>query len=404
MKKLMILGASILQLPAIQKAKQMGVQVVAVDINPKAVGFQEEGVICETISTIDIDNILHAAKKHKIDGIMTLASDMPMKAVAAVANEMGLVGISETTALNTTNKVRMRRCLKKHNVPIPQFYQIKTKTEFNKIIEIFYNKRKKCIVKPSDNSGSRGVVLLEHLENPTLVEKVFDYSMQYSRNKEIVVEEYMEGPEVSVETININGTCNIIQITDKLTTGAPYFVEMGHSQPSVLSEKDQEKIAKTVCAAVNAVGIENGPSHTEVIVTNEGPKIVELGARLGGDNITTHLVPLSTGVDMVECCIHIALGEDADITKKLYKASAIRYLKTGLGTITDISGIERAEKIKGVQQICIVHGVGDKSSEIKNSINRIGFVISQANTPQKAIEICTNAIQNINIKVEKQND
>ena len=209
----------------------------------------------------------------------------------------------------------------------------------------------------------------------------------------------MEGPEVSVETLSVDGVCNVMQITDKLTTGAPYFVEMGHNEPSMLNEKIKEKIAEVASAAVNAVGIKNGPSHTEIKVTKSGPKIVEIGARLGGDNITTHLVPLSTGIDMVKCCIQISLGENPDLEVKIKKGSAIRYFKAKTGEIENIIGIEEAEKIDGVQQISFVYDIGDKIKEIQNSTDRVGFVIAQASTPEQAIKICENVLEKIKIKV-----
>ena len=137
MKKIMILGASILQLPAIRKAKEMGLQVITVDMDENAIGFKEEGIICEVISTIDSEKILEAAKKHNIDGIMTLASDMPMRSVAIVAKEMGLVGITEQTALNATNKAEMRQCLKESGVPIPQFFRVSSKEEYEEAIDYF---------------------------------------------------------------------------------------------------------------------------------------------------------------------------------------------------------------------------------------------------------------------------
>ena len=121
MKKLMILGASILQLPAIEQAKKMGVQVIAVDMNPEAIGFKVDGITKEVISTIDIPAILEAARRHKIDGIMTLATDMPMQAVAVVAKELNLVGISSDTAIKATNKAAMREALKEAGVPVPLF-------------------------------------------------------------------------------------------------------------------------------------------------------------------------------------------------------------------------------------------------------------------------------------------
>lgn len=399
MKKLMILGASILQLPAIKKAKEMGLQVIAVDMNPEAIGFLIPGVIKEIISTIDTPAILEAAKRHQIDGVMTLASDMPTRSVAVVARELGLIGITEETSLKATNKAAMRTALEEGKVPIPTFYKVTNKEEYLEAVNQIYASGAKCIIKPVDNSGSRGIVLLRKFDRKT-VEEAYDYSRQSSRSGDLMVEEFMEGPEVSVETISVDGICNVIQITDKLTTGAPYFVEMGHNEPSILPEKIKKQIAAVAVEANRAIGIKNGPSHTEIKVTTSGPKVVELGARLGGDNITTHLVPLSTGIDMVECCIKIALGEKPDMDVKFQKGAAIRYFKADRGKIVGISGIEEAEKIHGVKQISVVHGVGETLNGIKSSVERAGFVIAQAENPEDAIKICEKANEIINIEVK----
>ena len=396
MKKLMILGASILQLPAIEKAKEMGLEVIAVDMNPKAIGFTVKGVVREVISTIDTPAILNAAKKHGIDGIITLASDLPMRSVAAVSHALGLVGISEDTALKATNKAYMRDALKEFGVPIPFYYRVKDKDGFVKAVDKIRNAGYKSIVKPADNSGSRGVDLLTLDAD---LDKAYEYTFNYSRSGEIVVEEYMEGSEVSVETIALDGNIHIIQITDKLTTGAPYFVEMGHSQPSQLTESIKEQIKAVAIAANKAIDIQNGPSHTEIMVTKDGPKVVELGARLGGDCITTHLVPLSTGVNMVECSIMIALGEKPDIEPKWSKGSAIRYLKTGVGIVKEINGIEDAENVEGVTQVSIVHGVGEKVGEIKSSVDRGGFVVAQAENAKKAVAIAEKGVSMIKVEV-----
>ena len=390
-KKIMILGASILQLPAIQQAKEMGLHVIAVDMNPDAIGFKESGIQCEVISTIDIPAVLKCAKENAIDGIMTLASDMPMQTVALVAEELGLVGISKETALKATNKAFMRDALQDCNVPIPLYHRVNDYQGFLEAVNDIVGRGYKCIVKPADNSGSRGVDLLKS-QTPENLQKAYDYSKTFSRTGELVVEEYMEGSEVSVETLSINGICHVIQITDKITTGVPYFVEMGHSQPSMLSEKIKEEIAEVAKAANKALDIMDGPSHTEIKVTKDGPKIVELGARLGGDNITTHLVPLSTGVNMDECCIKIALGEAPDLTVKCNKAAAIRYFKTSCGIVKNIIGIHDAELVPGVKQVSIVHGVGEELKEIKSSTDRAGFVICQADSVVEAVNECEVAI------------
>lgn len=398
-KKIMILGASILQLPAIKKAKEMGLDVIAVDMNPEAVGFNVPGIVKEVISTINIPAILEAAKRHRIDGIMTLASDMPMRSVAAVAKELGLVGISDDTALKATNKAEMRLALSNAGVPVPKFFKVSNEEEYCLAVKEFTTP---FIVKPADNSGSRGIYKISNLNNNIFIKEAYGYSRRYSRNGDVVVEEYMNGPEVSVETLTVDDVCHVIQITDKITTGDPHFVEMGHTQPTRLSEEIAAKIAEVAKAANKAIGITNGPSHTEIIVTSEGPKIVELGARLGGDCITTHLVPLSTGVDMVKCCIKIALGELPDMEQKFSKGSAIRYFDQHAGTVKSITGIAEAESMQGVQQISIVHDVGDIVTEIDSSAARIGFVIAQGDDATDAAYNCEKALRNITIDVGEE--
>lgn len=395
----MILGASVLQIPAIIQAKEMGLFVIAVDMNPNAEGFlyADKKVI---VSTTDTENVLKEAKNNKIDGIMTIASDRPMITIAKVAKELNLHGIDERTAINATNKAKMREALKKSSVPIPMYFSV---DNYEQYLESIYKIKKnncKVIVKPADNSGSRGISLIENYQEKKL-EKIYKYCKEHSNTGSLVVEEYMEGPEVSVETLSYNGTCHVIQITDKITTGAPYFVEMGHSQPSSLDKEIIEKIKKVAVDANKAIGIKNGPSHTEVKVTKDGPKIVELGARLGGDNITTHLVPYSTGVNMVEACINIALGQEVDIRKKFQKASAIRFKKCDTGEIINITGVEEAKKMNGIKNVNIVHGVGEQSREIKNSNDRVAYVISQDESALKAINSCENALKKIIIEVEK---
>lgn len=395
-KRIMILGASILQLPAIRKAKEMGLEVIAVDMNPDAIGFADADIKL-VISTIDIPKVVQAAKEYRVDGVMTLASDMPMRTVAAVAEELGLVGIDTDTAVKATNKAEMRKALQEHGVPTPRFFKVADHEEYLRAAEQF---TVPFIVKPADNSGSRGIYLVDDPTDKKQIEAAYVHCKPHSRGGDVVVEEYMRGPEVSVETLTVDGVCHVIQITDKLTTGAPHFVEMGHSQPTRHPRETADRIREVAIAANRAIGIQNGPSHTEIIVTAEGPKIVELGARLGGDCITTHLVPLSTGVDMVDCCICIALGEQPDITPKYQKGSAIRYFPQTAGTIRAIDGIDDAEKIDGVLQISIVHGVDESVTEITDSSSRLGFVIAQRADAPSAVAACREALDRIRVDIQ----
>lgn len=399
MKKLMILGAGVLQIPAILEAKKMGLYVIAVDMNPNAEGFSyaDKKLV---VSTTDTEKVLEEAKKNKIDGIITIASDRPMTTVAKVVKELNLIGIDEITAINATNKSKMRDVLKKNNVPIPMYFSVSNYDEYIKAINKIREKNYRCIIKPADNSGSRGIRLVNNYDSENL-RRIYDYCINNSNSGSLVVEEYMEGQEVSVETISKNGICNVIQVTDKITTGAPYFVEMGHSQPSQIEYSIVKKIKKVAIDANRAIGITDGPSHTEIKITKDGPKIVEIGARLGGDNITTHLVPYSTGVNMVEASINIAIGEEIDIKKKFDLASAIIYKKCDLGKIIEITGISEATKVAGIKDIKIIHGVGDYSAVIKNSNDRVGYAISQHDTVKQAINSCETALKKLEIKVQK---
>lgn len=393
MKKLLIIGASILQLPAIKKAKEMGFHVGVVDYNPNAVGVPlADEFFC--VSTIDIEGVVKVAEDFRPDGIMTLATDMPMRSIAAACERLGLPGISMDTAVKSTDKGEMIKCFEAHGVEHPWFFILSDPSALDTVKnEITYP----CISKPTDNSGSRGVMLIHSEEE---LRDAVAYSSENGRSGGVIVEEYMKGPEVSVEIVVTDGRPHVLQVTDKLTTGAPHFVEMGHSQPSRLAEGDLVKIRDLACRAVRAVGIGNGPAHVEIMLTADGPKMVELGARMGGDCITTHLVPLSTGVDMIEATIKIACGEKPDLAPKWEKGSAIRFLDAPHGTITAIEGADEARAIDGIREISFTKGVGDTVGEIGSSTDRVGFVIAQADTAEAAVAVCENAQAAIKITVE----
>jgi biotin carboxylase len=392
-KRIFILGASILQLPAIQKAKEMGLYVAVADINPEAVGIPMADEFFQ-VSTIDEIGVYEAAKHFEADGIITLATDMPMRSVAYACSKLGLIGISYDTAIKATDKGEMMRAFDEHGVEHPWFYILDSIDALTQIREkITYP----CISKPTDNAGSRGVILIN---NETELSAGVKYSSAHGRKGSVIIEEYMLGSEVSVEIIVYTGVPNVLAVTDKLTTGAPHFVEMGHSQPSIIAEDDIDKIRDLASRAVKAVGIDNGPAHVEIMLTEDGPKIIELGARLGGDCITSHLVPLSTGIDMVKAAIQVALGETPDISPKLSKGAAIRYIDAPYGVIERIEGVYDTKKIDGITEVVLLKNIGDSIDEITSSIDRVGFLIAQSESVKDAVQSCEEAIKGIEIIVE----
>jgi len=394
MKKLLIIGASILQLPAIKKAKELGHYVAVADFNPNAVGIPYADEFYNA-STIDIEAICKVAQEFKPDGIMTLATDMPMRSIAAATSQLGLPGISMDTAIKSTDKGEMIKAFKEHGVESPWYFIIEQESQLQEVMpQIEYP----CILKPTDNAGSRGVILVNS-ESELL--EAYQYSVSQSRGGWVILEEYMTGPEVSVEVMVVEGEPHVLQVTDKLTTGAPNFVEMGHNQPSMLPLEEVERIKDLACRAVRSVGVNCGPSHVEIKLTPTGPKMVELGARMGGDCITTHLVPLSTGIDMIKATIDVSLGLTPDIAPTLHKGSAIRFLDAPCGVISSIEGVEDAKLVNGIQEVSLTKNIGDEVTEIHSSLDRCGFVIAQSGSANEAIEACEKGMEIIQVITKK---
>lgn len=390
MSRLLIIGASFLQLPAIIRAKELGHYVAVADYNPKAIGipFADEYF---NASTIDPDAVVTAARKFKAEGVMTLATDMPMRTVAAVAEAMNLPGISMDTAIKATDKGEMIKAFIQAGVESPWYFVVNNISEFD---EIRYKFSYPCVLKPTDNAGSRGVMLVNNREE---LEEAYEFSRANGRSGAVIVEEYMTGHEVSVEIIASHGVVNILAVTDKLTTGAPHFVELGHNQPSTLNEGSIALIKDLATRAVKSIGLTDGPAHVEIMLTVDGPKMIELGARMGGDCITTHLVPYSTGIDMIKATIDIALGKEPDIRPKFHKGSAIRFLTPDAGLVIGISGIDDARRKANIKDVSISVNIGDEVKEIESSLNRSGYVIAQAEDALSAIRSCQEAKHAIQI-------
>lgn len=300
MKKLAIIGASYLQLPLVLKAREMGVETICF--------AWAEGAVCKDvcdhfypISIIDKEAILKVCQEIGIDGITTIASDTAVVTVNYVASRMRLTSNPEEYSEITTNKYLMRQCFMDNGVPSPKFTLAETENHLN--VDGFYFP---LIVKPTDRSGSRGVEKVLCLDQ--LKEAVIRAQKESFEHKAII-EEFVTGREISVESISFKGEHHILQITDKVTTGAPFFVELEHHQPSTLSDEIKERIKTIVIQALDALHILYGASHSELKITEDGDiRVIEIGARMGGDFIGSNLVQLSTGYDFLKGVINVAFG------------------------------------------------------------------------------------------------
>lgn len=319
MKKLAIIGASYLQEPLIRKAKEMGIETHVFAWQVGDVG-EKIADYFYPISIVEKEDILHKCQEIKVDGICTIASDLAAVTVCYVAEKMNLAGNSIEAGLVSTNKHEMRECFESNGVPSPRSILVE-KVDDLKDEKLEYP----LIVKPLDRSGSRGITKVNCFDElGPAVERAKDQGFE----KKALVEEFAEGKEYSVEFISWQGQHTFLALTEKFTTGAPGYVETGHIQPANIRGEQLEKVERVVCHALDSLGIQVGASHSEVKIDEDGNiKIIEIGGRMGGDFIGSHLVKLSTGVDFVEGVIKCALGEKPDVEPvDTGKVAAVRFI------------------------------------------------------------------------------
>ena len=202
----------------------------------------------------------------------------------------------------------------------------------------------------------------------------------------VMVEEFVEGPEFSVEVLTWDGVPHILAVTDKRTSGPPYCVETGHSIPTQLPDDQRRIVEDAVVKAIAAVGADWVPAHVELKLTQRGPVLMEIGSRLGGGHITTELVPRATGIDMVEGAINLALGRVPDLRPRHpAKGAAVRFLWPSPGRVRTIEGLEEAKHMPGVVSVELTLRPGDIMKEITIGPHRVGQVIAEGPTVQEAI-------------------
>lgn len=393
MKKLMVLAAGLLQLPVIKKAHEMGVYVIAVDDDPNAPGMALADKAIVPSGLINEEKLLSIARHERIDGVIHPCSEVAMNVMGRINDELHLHGISRETAVRATNKHLMREAFDKYGAPSPKSYCTDDVQEGYKL---FLSIGGKAILKPSRNSGSRGIAEIEQGLSFEAFAPLFERSKEESRDKSVMIEQFVEGPEFSVEIIVSHGTVNVLQVTDKKTTEAPYFVELGHNQPSLFPAEIVEAVKDAAVRGVKALELNDCAAHAEVKVQDGNPYIMEIGARLGGDFISTELTHLSTGIDMVAAAINVALGEEPNLNPIAKpQGVAIRYFTPKTGVVKAIEG-EELLKRPDVYDAEIYVKPGDEVREVKSSLDRSGHVIVTAQTPKDAIaeaEILISAVK-----------
>ena len=394
MKKLLIFGGSEFQIPLLEAAKKRDIQTCVLDINPQAPARSLADVFYEC-SVKDYRKALEIAMQFKPDGITAGMIDIAVLSVARICGELGLPGLDIETAIKATDKYAMIRAFSSKSVPCPEYKLLNKSDDLNNVDVPWLP----FIVKPIDMQGSRGINLVKDSKQKA---SLILNSISASDCGSVILEEYMVGPEVSVEIVVVNYQPSVLQITEKITSGAPHFVELGHIQPAVFPNETKKQIIKVADLAVRSIGIKNSIVHAELIITKNGPKMVELGARMGGDSIQQQLIKLSTGIDLPNFAIDLALGLPLKVpVPTINKYSMIRFISSTPGKIEDVVINESVSHIPGLIAYKLFCKCGDVYEERYDNSGRFGYVISQADSYNDVVNYCNKAIESIQIKTIK---
>lgn len=367
-KKVLIFGVGELQRSIIDRAKKMGLYTVGID--PCADATCKDCVdVFEVVPGQDYEVHCAVIEKYGIDAIVTAATDKPLVMMARIAEKYGFPFYSVETAKWSTDKFQMKERFELGGVPHAQGRLISKVEEAEGLVF-------PVIVKPRDNSGSRGVKLCRDKNE---LQISIDEALENSKLDTVLVEEFIEGPEYSIESLHHDGKSEVIQFTEKKTTEFPYNVELGHIQPANISDENKQKIREIISKIGKALNFENCPSHTELKINDRGIFVIETSPRLGGDYITSTLTPLSTGVNLEDELLKISLGEVINPSPKAVQYSGVRFFAFEEGSV--IKHVPNEEFVKGwphVVDFSFTLKEGDKVNRITSSLNRYGQLILQA--------------------------
>jgi isopentenyl diphosphate isomerase/L-lactate dehydrogenase-like FMN-dependent dehydrogenase/biotin carboxylase len=314
--------------------------------------------------------------------------------VAAVANALDLPGIKFEVAEAATNKLKMRRKFKEHNVPSPNFYEVWSLGDaYRACRDLGFP----VVFKPSDNMGARGV---RKVNDKSEIDEAFRWAKQHSPSGELVVEEYMEGPELSIDALIYDNKIIIAGVADRIIDLPPYFVELGHTLPSSLPKKVQDEACRVMALGIRALGIDLGAAKGDIKITPKGPMIGELAARLSGGFMSAYTLPQATGLNVIKAAIEIALGKKPSIRKKqLNRVSVERAITPKPGVVLSIKGVEKARKIPGVIDVFINVKEGDRIEPLRDNLGKAANVVVVGKTLQEAEQIVQKVIKTIKIEI-----
>ncbi len=364
-KAVLIFGVGPLQQSIIGRAKGMSLFTVGIDPY-EAAACRSDVDAFEVVGGQDFQGTCAVVEKYGIDAIVTAATDKPLVMMARVAEKYGFPFFSVETARWSTDKYQMKQRFIEGGILCAKGRLVKSLDETSDFIY-------PVIVKPRDNSGSRGVKFCRDREE---LKVSMAEALEFSKLDSVLVEEFIDGQEYSIEGLHYDCKSEVIQFTEKKTTEFPYNVELGHIQPANISEEDKMRIREIVARIGKALKYKDCPSHTELKINHRGIFVIETSPRLGGDYITSTLTPLSTGVNVEDELLRISLGEKIVPCPQPIQYSGVRFFAFEEGRmVRHIPDVGFVKTWPHVIDFSFNLKEGDRVNQITSSLNRYGHLI-----------------------------
>ena len=386
MKKLLMLGGGFLQNFVIRKAKAMGYYVLCLDANPKAIGFQiaDEHAV---INIVDEEACLAYAREKQVDGVLTAATDFSVLTMSRIAQEMHLPGVNYASAKIIKNKASVRKLLFEAQADDTGYsYEIDS---LEAIDEVLPKIKFPIMMKPVDGSGSRGASKVEKAED---FAKAAEFAMSGSITHRAVAEPFIDGKEYGVESFVDNGAVHVLAVMQKDMTQPPYYAELGHALPSGLSNELETKVKSCVYRAIVALGVNHGSVNMDLLITKEGHvHIVDIGARMGGNLIGSHIIPTGTGIDYMGNMIRAAVGDITNWKPEwMPRPIATKLLALTPGKVKALPDFDEIKIRYGVQIEHHLH-VGDTITPYRTNLDGCGYVVARSFDVDESIDIAAKA-------------
>lgn len=391
-KTVMIIGGGPTQVPLLEAALRLGLRAIVADANPVNPGVWKADQVVR-IPTGDEEGLLLAARDLKVDGVITSTMDSSVPVIGALNAALGLRGIQPEAGRVACSKLEAKECFLRSGVPTARSFRVPC-GEPSRMLDALESERRNAgldyplIVKPGRGASSQGVYKLESLAD---AQKHLSDAGHWSSEMgaDLLLEEFMVGREVSVEIVVVGNRPVILQLTDKTITPPPVCVEVGHLQPSRAWDDPDllARIREVTERVVACLGLTDWPSHLELMVTDEGPKVVEINPRISGDTIGSHLVPRSTNVSFLELALQAVLGElDYDeLTQRLNpfrQCVAVRFVPPIAGRHLKDIHVPHPEKVDAVVNYV---GYGHKMGPFLCNYDRLAGYITVGSTREQVL-------------------